>query len=425
MTAGTTAARTDRPATFADLFRSGEYRALWISGLVSRAGDQLARVALALLVFDRSGSPFLTALTYTLTTLPALVGGPLLGGLADRYPRRGLIAVCNLVRAALGVAMALPMVPFAVLCALVFAMQLLEPPERAARTALIHDVLPEEVFSLGVAANQLTYQVTVLAGFAGGAVVVAAIGPYPALAVNAATFLCCALIVWAGVRRRPAAAAGASVRRPIGAGEGLRVIVGSPQLRSVLAIALLAGFLVIPEGIAVPYAAQIGMPARLIGLLLAAIPAGNVLGMLLIGRMLRKETQVRAMGPLAALAGVPFIVCALRPGSILSVALWALSGVALSYQMVAQAEFVRATPDRQRGQAVGLAGSAISAIQGIGVLLGGALADHVGAASAIAVTGVASLVVGTPLAVAWHRVRANASSPAPAAEDGAEAHVAA
>ncbi|WP_433170830.1 hypothetical protein [Actinoallomurus sp. CA-150999] len=160
------------------------------------------------------------------------------------------------------------------------------------------------------------------------------------------------------------------------------------------------------------------------------MPAGTVIGMLLIGRMLRQETQARAMGPLAALAGVPLIVCALRPGPVISVALWGLlwglSGVALAYQMVAQAEFVRAVPDRYCGQSAGLAGSAITAVQGIGVLLGGALADHVGAASAVTVAGTASLVVGTPLAVAWQQVRANASSsPVAAAEDGVEARVAA
>jgi MFS family permease len=409
MTGGRAAARADRPVTFAALFRVGEYRALWGSGLVSRAGDQLARVALALLVFDRTGSAFLTALTYSLTMLPALVGGPLLGGLADRYPRRDLIIACNLLRAVLGAGMALPMVPFPVLCVLLFAMQLLGSPERAAYSALIRDVLPDEVYSLGVAANQLTYQVTVLAGFAGGAVVVAGIGAHPALAVNAATFVCCALFMRVGVRPRPAAAAGASMRKPIGGMEGVRVIAGSPRLRSVLAIALLAGFFVVPEGLAVPYAAQIHVPRGGIGLLLAAFPAGNVIGMLLIGRSLRQETQVRVMGPLTVLTGIPLIVCATLPGLAVSCLLWTLSGVAGAYQVIAQAEFVRALPGHQRGQALGLAASAITAIQGGGVLIGGVLAGDVGAATTIALTGAAGVVTGVPLAMFWCRARTSVS----------------
>jgi hypothetical protein len=44
-------------------------------------------VALAVLVFERTGSPGQTALTYALTFLPAVLAGPLLPGLADRPQR--------------------------------------------------------------------------------------------------------------------------------------------------------------------------------------------------------------------------------------------------------------------------------------------------------------------------------------------------
>jgi predicted MFS family arabinose efflux permease len=397
-------ARSDRPVRFAALFRVAEYRALWSGGLISRIGDQLARVALALLVFHRSGSPFLTALTYALTLLPALLGGPLLGGLADRYPRRGLIVVCNLLRAALGVAMAVPKVPFGMLCVLVFAAQLVDSPERAARTALIRDVLPDDLYPLGVAVNQLTFQVTLLAGLAVGAVIVTAIGPYPALAVNAAAFVCCAAIMLGGVHRRPAVTEGMPSRTTPRAVQSLRLIVGSPRLRTVLALALLAGFSVIPEGLAVPYAAQIGMPAQAVGVLYAAIPAGNVIGILLISRIPRRQTQIRIMGPMAALAGLPLIACFVRPGPFVSVALWTLSGLAIAYQVIAQAECVQALPDPARGQALGLAGSAVTAVQGIGLLAGGVLADQVGPATTIALAGAAGLLTGLPLAMAWHRI---------------------
>lgn len=197
--------------------------------------------------------------------------------------------------------------------------------------------------------------------------------------------------------------------------EGFRLIVGSPRLRTILALALLAGFFVIPEGLAVPYAAQIHMPRRLIGVLLGAIPAGNVIGMFLIGRMLRRDAQVRSLGPLAAFAGLPLTACALQPGMTVSAALWTLTGVGAAYQVIAQAEFVRAVPEHQRGQAFGLAAPAITAIQGIGLLLGGVLADHIGAATTIGITGAAGLVTGTPLAMAWRRVRTTTTASGPGA----------
>ncbi|MWA07050.1 MFS transporter [Actinomadura sp. LD22] len=398
----------DRTATFADLFRVGEYRALLIANLISNLGDQLARVSLALLVFDSSGSSFLTALTYALTLLPAMVGGPLLGGLADRYPRRDLLIASNLIRTILAAAMALPMLPLAAVYALVFALALLDAPERAARTALVRDLLSGDLYTLGVATNQLTYQVTLLAGFGAGAMVVTSIGPYSALAVNATTFACCALLLWTCLRPRPALPAAGRRSWRVELAETFRLIAGSPQLRAILALALLAGYFVVPVGLAVPYAAQIHLPTRLVGLLLAAVPAGNVVGMVVIGRLLRQRTRVTVMGPLAALAGLPLTACVLHPGATGSLTLFGLTGVAAAYQVIAQAEFVRAVPAHRRGQALGLAAPAITAVQGAGALLGGLLADHIGPAYTIALTGTAGLVTGIPLAIVWHRVRTSA-----------------
>src|SRR5882762_9413336 len=94
-----------------DALRHGEFRALCCAEGISVIGDQLARVALALLVFDRTSSAVLTALAYALTLVPAVLGGWLLSGLADRYPRRRVIILADLVRAGLAASMAIPGMP--------------------------------------------------------------------------------------------------------------------------------------------------------------------------------------------------------------------------------------------------------------------------------------------------------------------------
>lgn len=68
------------------LIRLSEFRTLWAAFAQSVLGDQLARVALSLLVFERTESAGWTAATYALTSLPALLSGVLLSGLADRFP---------------------------------------------------------------------------------------------------------------------------------------------------------------------------------------------------------------------------------------------------------------------------------------------------------------------------------------------------
>ena len=54
------------------VFRAAEFRVLWSAELFSIAGDQLARVALAVLVYGRTGSAVWAAVGYALTFLPAL-----------------------------------------------------------------------------------------------------------------------------------------------------------------------------------------------------------------------------------------------------------------------------------------------------------------------------------------------------------------
>src|SRR6266851_10520695 len=98
--------RSGQP-TFREVFAVGEFRALWLAQLLSVAGDQLARVAMTVLVFDRTHSALWSALTFAVTFLPWIVGGLGLSGLADRVPRRQVMIICDLARMVLVCLMAL------------------------------------------------------------------------------------------------------------------------------------------------------------------------------------------------------------------------------------------------------------------------------------------------------------------------------
>src|SRR5438309_10744808 len=87
-----------RRVTFRDVLANREFRAMYAAQALSVVGDQLARIAVALLVFSRSHSALLTALSYAVSYLPWVVGGPLLAGYADRLPRRSVMIATDLVR---------------------------------------------------------------------------------------------------------------------------------------------------------------------------------------------------------------------------------------------------------------------------------------------------------------------------------------
>lgn len=121
------------PRNYRSLLRDREYAGLLFGTIVSVVGDQLARVALVVLVYGRTNSPFLSSATYAATFLPVVIGAPLLGGLADRMPRRQVVIVADVVRAGLFALMALPGLPIWVLLALLVVAVTVEAPWNAAR----------------------------------------------------------------------------------------------------------------------------------------------------------------------------------------------------------------------------------------------------------------------------------------------------
>ncbi|MCF6468899.1 MFS transporter [Nonomuraea sp. MG754425] len=401
--------------TYREVIAIKEFRALWYGQGLSLLGDQLAQVALAVLVYDRTGSPLATAAVYALTYLPSIVGGPLLAGLADRFARRGVMLTCDLVRAALVGVMAVPGVPFWALCALVFLVVLLSAPFSAARAALLPEVLEGDAYVIGSALQNMTNQAVQMLGFAAGGALIATMGPYRALALDAATFLASALILVSGVRRRPAA-------RPDDAkasmwsmtASGARLVFGSRKLRTLVLFAWLCGFYILPEGIAAPYAAKLatgGLPVPVItGLLMAAMPAGTVVGAFLFSRFVSPPRRMRLMGWMAMLSCAPLIVTAIRPPLAVVLVAWVLSGIGGAYQLAANAAFVQHVPAERRAQAFGLVQSGLMAVQGIGILVGGLAAERLGPEPVVALAGIAGVISAAVLALIWTESR---DKPAP------------
>ena len=119
---------------------------------------------------------------------------------------------------------------------------------------------------------------------------------------------------------------------------------GSPVLRILVLFGWLAGFAVVPEGLAMPYARSLGGGAATCGLLMAALPAGTVVGGFVLGRLMRPSDRMRPMGWLAMLSCAPLLFALVRPPLPVVLLLWALAGAGAAYQLAAATAFVRALP---------------------------------------------------------------------------------
>jgi len=396
-------------ARYRDVFGVGEFRALFAAQLVSVAGDQLARLALSILVFDRTHSPAWTALTFAMTFLPDLIGGPLLSGIADRLPRRQVMVTIDVIRTVLVAGLVPAGLPLWLVGLLVAVIQVPNTAWNAARAALLPQILEGDRFALGQGLFQMTTQTAQLIGFALGGLVVAGLDPHGALAVDATTFAVSALVVRVGVRHRPAPIdttnPGQVTKRPTWWQQvtaGVTTVWGTLSLRALVALACVSGIYIAAEALAAPYAAAIGGGAVAAGLLFATNPLGMVVGMLIVNR-LPYARRLRWMVPMAVLSCAPLMGCVWRLDLVATIVLWTISGLASAYNITASVTFVRSVPDAGRGQAFGLAQTSIRVSQGLGIILAGLAAEVIAVHDVVAAAGLLGSLAAVGAGWWWHK----------------------
>ncbi|GLZ41060.1 MFS transporter [Actinokineospora sp. NBRC 105648] len=384
-----------------------EFRALWFAEAVSVGGDQLTRVALAILVYDRTGSAFFAAGIYALTFLPALAGGLGLSQLADRYRRRTLMVVCSALQAVVVGLMAIPHMPLWVLFVLVIIIPMVQSPAMAAQNATTREVFTDDAMYLrSQDLRGITTNTMMLLGLGGGGLLVGAIGTSWALTIDAITFAVAAALVWRDVQNRPPAGS-----KDDGWFDGARWVFGDRKLRVLLTLSWLVGLAVIPEGLAAPLAQEAGAPPEAVGWLLAADPLGFIIGTFAISHFVPARHRPKLIGVLATASVGVLIFFALKPSLVLALLLLVLAGAVGAYQITVMAVFNSIVPNEIRGGAFGTARTGLRVSQGLGVAAGGAVAELLDSAMiTVALAGLLGVLIAVPATLVWARLNADKDS---------------
>ncbi len=387
---------TERPTGYRAVFAVREFRAVFAAHLLSLLGVAVSELALTVLVYDLTGSPLLSALTFALGFLPYIVGGTLLAGVADRYPARRVLVVCDLVCAGCVAVMVLPGTPVGGLLALRCAVAAVAPVFTGTRTAALTDILGEgDLYVLGRSLLRVVSQSSLLIGFGAGGLLLAALSPRGAMALTVLTFCCSALLLRFGTRARPAR---------IGAGErgggslladslsGARDVLADRRIRGLLLLFWVPAFFVVaPEALAAPYADAIGIGPAGVGLLMCAMAVGHIGAELCAGSLLGPAARSRIVLPTALLGLLPLALYAVRPGAALAVLALVLAGAGAAYVIGLDQWFVDAVPQALRGRAMTLLTAGLMTVQGLGMALAGLAAEFLPVHAVVAGSG----VVGT------------------------------
>jgi MFS family permease len=345
--------------SYRDVLKFDAFRWLWMAILFSRAGDAIARIAMPLLVYDKTHSSGLLGAIFVVEYAPRFLTSPVAGLLADRVDRRNLMMFAAVLRAS-----AVAVLPFAgqvwqiaVLAAIVAVGTALSiPPEFAALPTTVPSGLLVPALSL----TQVTNSTMRVIGPAIGAGLISGIGPKAAFWTEAVCFILAIGVLTQLVLPKtipPVRRLGESLlsgaRKEIAL--GIRTCWNTPIVRGVIAVeslfqvigaaAAIAGLVYTKETL------DLGDSAGLAyGLLSAMLSAGAIIGALAARRVERRYGRPVLMtaGYLGPLALAPAIF---HPPLIVLLGCWFVFGFTDAWAVIGyQAYLAQSVADELRGR---------------------------------------------------------------------------
>jgi MFS family permease len=191
-TAGPAAPAPVRPLSVRQVLRIRDFRLVATAQTISDFGDGLTNLSLLLLVNALTGSTAALALVAIALAVPHLTVGLLAGVYVDRWDRRRIMLVSDLLRAALVLGFVL--VGTADMLWLLLALALAQATVGTfftpARSAFVTRIVPREGLMASNSVSQASRMIAGVLGAAAAGVLVGGFGvAWPAFVVDAATFL--------------------------------------------------------------------------------------------------------------------------------------------------------------------------------------------------------------------------------------------
>ena len=376
-------------AGYREVLANPTTRRLLTASVISVVGDFVGGGALLVLAFERSGGKAVAAAGFLAATgvgglAVALVGAPLL----DRIPRRGGLVGGELLGAS---ALLLPLLLGGLWP--MYAAALLLGARRSAEVSIRHGVLadavPERLRSGLLGLLGTTDQLGQVIGYATGASMAVVVGARMALGLDLVTFLVAALVLFGlvvPVRQRP--------DLPPSLTAGWKGIFGHPQLALLaVLVAASAAASALPESLAT---AAVGSESPWLPLVLAAGPAGGVIGFMAAGRM-RATTAFSGQLVHLTLYGAVVTLGAVVSGPLGFVLVNVGAGAGAAWIIGPQVTFVRLAPPDRISQIMASMTALVMIAEGAWVVAAGLVADTAGVGTAyLAAAGVvlAAAVIG-------------------------------
>ena len=376
------------PNTFNDIFRGlkyDNYRYYFFGQGISMLGTWVQNIAMGWLVYRLTGSALLLGSVVFALQVPSLLITPFAGVLVDRFNRRKVLMISQVLPMITSFVLAALVLTNAITVGLILAIAVANGVilafDTPFRQAFVPDIVtrPEDLGN-AIALNSSQYNLARFVGPPVGGFLIVLIGEGWCFFINglsfAASLVALIMIKTKSVKRNTSKAS--VVAQLV---EGIKYSWNFKPIRYLLRLVGLGGFFGLPFQALLPlFAADILQgDARMLGFLTGALGAGALAGALYLASR-KNLMRIPALAFRTSLMfGVALAVFAISPYKFLSMAALVFVGFGMIVFFNSTNTLIQSLADEdKRGRVVSLYTLSFLGVTPIGSLAAGAIADHIG-----------------------------------------------
>ena len=361
---------------------------------VSRLGYQGFSIAMILWIQQETGSATIMGLIYAIASIPGIIFGPIGGTFADRFSRKKIIIISDLLQGAVILLIAVPLFrenlsTNFILAGLFFVAvfnSIVITFFGPAISAVIPDIVPKKSVAAANSLGQLSTQITVFLGQGLGGVLFRLLGAPILFLISSFTFLYAAISqVFVDIPQVIPERVGSWKEqfRVFGKDlvEGFRYIKKRPGLRDTVIVSAILAFFSAPVAILLPFFVEDYLRVQIdwYGYILAIFSVGTLSGFIFAGAIKMPAStrgKIMLIFMLAEAIGYSFFAFVRNP--YLALVLAFFSGLAQGYILVNVTTILQiTTPQEIRGRIFGILATISSSLTPVAMGLAGFVTDLV------------------------------------------------
>jgi len=379
--------------------RYREYRLLWYGQVFVSMGTWMDEVTRGWLIYQLTNSTVQLGLVQGVQAIPFLLFSPVAGSIADRYSRKTLLVLAQVVNGLVYAATALLIFTGQIrpwhIYVTAFVMAFVQTFQQPARAAMVSEVVPPEYLTNAIGLNAMIFNVARSTGPALAGMLIAAFGTGGAYSVQAVFFFLATLWIRQLRSKRPfsASIAGCSDHE-VSFGqsiiEGWKFSWRNEVVRIGLLTVMFASLFIVPFRTLLPVFARdiLGVGASGQGWLLTAMGIGALCSSVLIASGGDKLPRGLLMLGSVALYGFILVIFAASPWFQLSLVMMGFAGLCnVQAHALVQTVIQAYSPSELRGRTMAIFHMSRVLLM-LGSMLIGSLSSLMGARWALASMGV-------------------------------------